>query len=305
MIGLFKQLQPRAVVVFGCSFLTLAGMAGLVAWLGTVPPPDQVLHVTGRLDDLTVRDPETGAFTITLMAGDTFETFDLDNARALIARPSGVVTADGERIFRGMSVSLDYYMFGRAKTVVALTLGTTQIQNYDDVARVATEKVATNRNSAIGFGTFGALLILLGVFAYAAKRGPRTAVESDPDVTIGTLIWLALYGIALVVMLTEPTILHRAFGTEVLRVPIEYALAPALALVLLPLWPGCAGLGPLVRRAAFKGRTGKLGLLLELRSALASDDPAGRRIAVRTLWFLTYLGLLFIAWIFYAASLGI
>jgi len=293
VIGLLERLQPRAVAIFGFCFLTLAGMAGLVAWLDTVPPADQLLHMTGQLSNLTVRDAKTSAFTITLESGNAPSTFDLDNARALVAHPSGTVTLDGEGVFQGMPLAVDYYAFGRARKVVALTLGAKKVLSYADVASEAAEKVGRNQNSAIGFGIFGALLVLLGGLAQAARSRSRNAVTSDPDATIGPLIWLAFYGVLLVVMLTEPAILHRAFGTEAFHVPIEYVLAPTLALVLLPLWPGCAGLGSLMRYAMHDG------------SAQASSNPAERNMMLRTLWFFAYLGLLFAAWIFYAAELGI
>jgi hypothetical protein len=46
-----------------------------------------------------------------------------------------------------------------------------------------------------------------------------------------------LYGAALGVILTEPTKLHRAFGTHAFQLPIEYFVPPVLALLFLPLWP--------------------------------------------------------------------
>jgi hypothetical protein len=99
--------------------------------------------------------------------------------------------------------------------------------------------------------------------------------------------------------------LHRAFGAEAFHLPIEYVLPAALALILLPLWPGCVGLASPVQRAMRKGRGSKLGLILEIRWALASDNSAERRMAIKALWFFAYLGLLAGAWIAYAAVLGI
>jgi len=99
-------------------------------------------------------------------------------------------------------------------------------------------------------------------------------------------------------------ILHRAFGAEAFHLPIEYALPVVLALLLLPLWPGCMGLTSLLRQAMSKGRGGKLGMILEMRSALASDNLAERRMAMKTLWCFAYIGLLAGAWIAYAAMLG-
>ena len=46
-------------------------------------------------------------------------------------------------------------------------------------------------------------------------------------------------------------------------------------------------------------------MILEIRSALASDNPAQRQMAIKTLWFFAYFGLLAGAWIAYAAMLGI
>ena len=119
------------------------------------------------------------------------------------------------------------------------------------------------------------------------------------------MCWLGLYGIALTVMLTEPAILHRAFGTEAFQLPIEYVLPAALALLFLPFWPGFMGFASLQRQAMSKGRGGKLGIILEMRSALASDDPAQRRMAYKTLWFFAYFALLIGAWIVYAEMIGI
>src|SRR5262249_53754369 len=151
----------------------------------------------------------------------------------------------------------------------------------------------------------GALIVLLGGLARAVRGGSHHAPPSSPEVTIGAVCWLALYGIALVVILTEPTILHQAWGSEAFGVPIEYVVPPALAAVLLPLWPGCMGLAALTRQAMSKGRGGRLGLLLELRAALGSHDPVQRRMAVKTLWFLGYFASIAAAWIAYAAALGI
>jgi len=44
---------------------------------------------------------------------------------------------------------------------------------------------------------------------------------------------------------------------------------------------------------------------LEMGSALASGDPAERRVAIKVLWLLAYFILLFGGWIFYAAMIGI
>jgi hypothetical protein len=114
-----------------------------------------------------------------------------------------------------------------------------------------------------------------------------------------------MYGGMLVVMLTEPAILHRAFGAEVFRLPIEYVLPTALAVLLLPLWPGLMGLAAMLGQAMRKGRGGVLSILLEMRSALASTDPAQRRMAFKALWFFAYFVLLAGAWIAYAEMIGV
>jgi hypothetical protein len=158
-----------------------------------------------------------------------------------------------------------------------------------------------DRNSAIGFGIMGVVLISFGGLVRLARGNsyPRAIPDS------GALLWLVFYGLLLVVMLTEPAILHRAFGAEAFHLPIEYALPVVLALLLLPLWPGCMGLTSLLAQAMRKGRGGKIGMILEIRSALASDNPAERQMAIKTLWFFAYFGLLAGAWIAYAAMLGI
>jgi hypothetical protein len=147
----------------------------------------------------------------------------------------------------------------------------------------------------------GVVLISFGGLVRLARGNsyPRAIPDS------GALLWLVFYGLLLVVMLTEPAILHRAFGAEAFHLPIEYALPVVLALLLLPLWPGCMGLTSLLAQAMRKGRGGKIGMILEIRSALASDNPAERQMAIKTLWFFAYFGLLAGAWIAYAAMLGI
>jgi hypothetical protein len=163
--------------------------------------------------------------------------------------------------------------------------------------------VAENHNGALAFGAPGALLIGVGGLASLARRGAHAA--PNPATTIAALCWLALYGIALVVILTEPGILHRAFGAEAFRLPIEYVVPAALLLLLLPLWPGFMGLASMLRQAMHKGRGGVLGILLEARSALASDNPAERRMAIKALWFFAYFILLLGAWIAYAEMIGV
>jgi hypothetical protein len=165
--------------------------------------------------------------------------------------------------------------------------------------------VARDHNGAIGFGATGAVLVSLGGLAWLARRSSHQPAAPNPDTTIAALCWLALYALTLVVILTEPAILHRAFGTEAFHLPIEYVLPAALALLLLPLWPGFVGFASLLRQAMKKGRGGTLGVLLEMRSGLVSDNPADRRMAIKTLWFFAYFALLVGGWIVYAAMIGI
>jgi hypothetical protein len=127
LIRLLKQLQPRPVVICGCALLFLAGMSALLAWLATIPPADRLLHVTGQLEELTLQDPSTGLFTITLLTPSGLRTFDLDNAHRLVALQARAATPDEERIGRGMPVALDYFAFGRGKIVVDATLGKTKV----------------------------------------------------------------------------------------------------------------------------------------------------------------------------------
>jgi hypothetical protein len=169
-----------------------------------------------------------------------------------------------------------------------------------------TAAVLSDRNGAISFGTVGALLLALGGLAWLARRSTHRPVAApNPGTTIAALCWVALYGLTLTVMLTEPAILHRAFGTEAFGLPIAYVVPAALALLLLPLWPGFMGLAALLQRAMAKGRAGLLGIVREMRSALASGDPAERRTALKALWFFAYFILLMGAWIAYAETIGI
>ena len=75
-------------------------------------------------------------------------------------------------------------------------------------------------------------------------------------------------------------------------------------LCLLPLWRAVWALLRSCDRRC-KGRGGKLGMILEMRSALAPDNPAERRMALQTLLFFVYFGSLAGAWIDYTAMLGI
>jgi len=280
-------------------------MAGLLAWLDTIPPPDQLRHVRGQLREMTMQDASAGAFKITLASGDALYTFEFENAHRLVALLSARENPEDRQIDQVVNVSLAYYTFGRGKKVVDVTLGQDNVLNYEDVASRAASKVVKYRNSAIGLGALGAFLILLGGAARFARGDSGELAAPNPDTTIGVLCWLALYGLVLVVILTEPAILHRAFGTEAFQLPIEYVVPMALALLFLPLWPGCMGLGALTRQAMRKGRGGKLGLIFEMRSLLASNNPTERRTAVKALWFFAYFTLLCTTWIAYAAMIGI
>jgi hypothetical protein len=302
LLGLLRQLHPRVIVSFGCAILALAGMAGGVAWLNTLPPREQLLRLTGELQELRLEDAVTGAFKITVAAEGKLYTFDFDHAQRPAALPSWV----GPRYGRGnIAVDLKYIEIGRHKKVVDVVLGNERVLSYDEVIKRTTEKVAKDRQSAIGFGAVGALLIFVGGLARLAQGSSHAFAMPNPEITIGAALWALLYGTALVVMLTEPAILHRAFGAEAFQLPIEYVLPAALALLLVPLWPGFIALASLTLKSLRKGRGGKLGMVLEMMSALASGAPAERRMAIKVLWLLAYLTLLFGGWIFYAAMLGI
>jgi hypothetical protein len=299
LLDQLRQLHPRTAVILGCAMLALAGMSSLLAWLGTLPPRDQLLQLTGQMQELKLRNPASGAFTITLLSAGALHTFEFNNAHGLVGLPSEI-----EKLEHGpgeITVTLGYFKIGREEKVVDVVFGTERVLSYDRVASLAAKKAIKDRNSAIGFGIMGAVLICLGGLArLATGNSHQHAVPSS-----GVLLWLVFYGLLLVVILTEPEILHGAFGAEAFHVPIEYALPVVLALLLLPLWPGCMGLTSLLGQALRKGRGGKLGMILEMRSALDSDNPADRRMAMKSLWFFAYFGLLAGAWIAYAAMLGI
>jgi hypothetical protein len=301
-IGLLRYLHPRVVVSFGCAMLALAGMAAAVAWLNTLPPREQLLHLTGQLRELRLEDASTGAFKITLLSDGKLYTFDFDKAQRLAATPSWERLRDGQG---NIAVALSYFEIGRAKKVVDVVLSKERVLSYDEVASRTAERVAKDRHSAIGFGAMGALLIFVGGLARLAQRSSHGLAAPNLETTIGAMLWVLLYGTALVVMLTEPVILHRAFGAELFQLPIEYVLPGALALLFLPFWPGFMGLASLTLQAMRKGRGGKVGLVLEMGSALASGNSAERRMAIKMLWLLAYFTLLVAAWIVYAAMLGI
>jgi hypothetical protein len=226
VLGLLRQLHPRVIVSFGCAILALAGMAGGVAWLNTLPPREQLLRLTGELQELRLEDAATGAFKITVVAEGKLYTFDFDHAQRPAALPSWV----GPRYGRGnIAVDLKYIEIGRHKKVIDVVLGNERVLSYDEVIKRITEKVVKDRQSAIGFGAVGALLIFVGGLARLAQGSSHAFAMPNPEITIGAALWALLYGTALVVMLTEPAILHRAFGAEVFHLPIEYVLPAALA----------------------------------------------------------------------------
>jgi hypothetical protein len=165
--------------------------------------------------------------------------------------------------------------------------------------------VVPDHNGAIGFGMTGVLLVALGGLAWLVRRNTHQPGASNPGTTIAALCWLALYGLTLATVLTEPAMLHRAFGSEAFGLPIAYMVPAALALLLLPLWPGFMGLAGILQRAMGKGRGGFLGIALEVRAALASGDPGERRTALKALWFFAYFILLIGGWIAYAEMIGV
>src|SRR5690349_18455259 len=152
VLGLLRQLHPRVIVSFGCAILALAGMAGGVAWLNTLPPREQLLRLTGELQELRLEDAATGAFKITVVAEGKLYTFDFDHAQRPAALPSWV----GPRYGRGnIAVDLKYIEIGRHKKVIDVVLGNERVLSYDEVIKRITEKVVKDRQSAIGFGAVG------------------------------------------------------------------------------------------------------------------------------------------------------
>jgi hypothetical protein len=169
--------------------------------------------------------------------------------------------------------------------------------------------VETDHSRAIGFGMAGTLLLVLGALAGLSRRSahesgvaPNRDTAVNYDTGVAAVCWVLLYGLMLATILTEPAMLHRAFGVEAFRLPVEYLVPPVLAVLLLPLWPGLMGIAGLLRT---KGRAGLLGIALELRSALASGDSETRHIALKALWFFAYLILLMAGWIAYAETIGV
>jgi hypothetical protein len=133
LLSLLRQLHPRKI--FGCAMLALAGMSSLLAWLGTLPPRDQLLHLTGQMQELKLRNPASGAFTITLLSAGALHTFEFNNAHGLVGLPSGI-----EKLEHGpgeITVTLDYFKIGREEKVVDVVFGTERVLSYDSVAGLA------------------------------------------------------------------------------------------------------------------------------------------------------------------------
>jgi hypothetical protein len=294
-------------VLSGCGILLLAGVNGLLAWFDTIAPRDQLRHVTGQLQELVPQDTRAGAFKITLASGGALDTFEFENAHRLVALLSPKEDLDGRQINPAVTVALAYYPFGRAKQVVDVTLGQDNVLSYEDVARLAAEKVIVDRNTAIGFGALGALFIFLGSAARIAGGGSGRVAGLSPCESHNkglvlfltynedlVLFWLVIFGGPLVVILADPTTLHRKFGVEALHLPIEYVLSIALALLFfLPLWLSYLGLSAVGLRAMRDGwGIGKTSLIWEIAGLIWEISP---------LWFFIY-PILF--WIVFAMTLG-
>jgi hypothetical protein len=267
LVRLLKQLHPRVAVLSGCAILLVAGMAGMLAWTQTVPPRDELRLVTGQLQELVLQNARAGAFKITLASEGVLHTFEFKNAHRLVALLSPRESPEGRQIDRAVTVALAYYPFGRGKQVADVTLGQDNVLSYKDVASLAAEEVVRDRNTAIGLGALGALLIFLGGAARIARGGLGDVAAPNSNTTHSEvlMVLLILFGGPLVVILAEPATLHRAFGVEAFHLPIEYVLSMALALFFfLPLWLGYMGLFALVRRATRDGRVGKAGLIREV-----------------------------------------
>ena len=139
MLGLLRQLHPRVVVSFGCAILALAGMAAGVAWLNTLPPREQLLRLTGELQELRLENAVTGVFNIALLSEGKLYTLEFDHAQRLAAMPS----LAGPRPSQGkIAVGLKYFEIGRNKKVVDVVLGEERVLSYDEAIKRTTEKVA-------------------------------------------------------------------------------------------------------------------------------------------------------------------
>jgi hypothetical protein len=284
VVGLLKQMQPRLAMIFGCCILALAGMSALLAWAGTVPPRGQLRWVTGQLQELELQNARAGVFRITLASEGAVHTFYLENAHRLVTLLSR------RQIDGAETVAVAYYPFGRSTKVVDVTLGQDNVLSYEDVASLAAGEEVKKRNTAIGLAALGALMIFLGGAAWIARASSKEVVEPSQERTFDVLMWLFIYGAALVVILSRPETAHRAFGAEAFHLAIEYVVPVALALLFLPM---SASFIDLVRRAICKGRWHQWGSVSEVGGAF------------RALWPLAYLILLCVSWAVYATIKGI
>src|SRR5262245_50674900 len=123
-------------------------MAGLLAWLDTIPPREQLLHATGRLHEMSLQDARTGTFKIKLAAGGTLHTFEFANAHRRVAQLSPRANPERRDIDRVVTAAVAYYAFGRGKKVVDVTVGQEHVLSYDDVTKLAAEKEVKDRGSA-------------------------------------------------------------------------------------------------------------------------------------------------------------
>jgi hypothetical protein len=263
-------------------------MSGLVAWLEMIGPRDQLRHVTGQLQELELQNARAGAFKITLTSGGVLHTFEFKNAHRLVALLSARENLEGRPISQAATVALAYYPFGRGKEVVEVILGQDNVLSYEDVASLAAENVARDRNTAIGIGVFGSLLIFLGGAALIARAGSEEVAGLEVYETGNEVLvfWLIVFALPLVAILAEPAMLHRKFGVEAFHLPIEYVLPMAIALLFfLPLWLAYIGLSALARRAMRDNGVGRIGLIFE----------------IGPLWFFIYPVLF---WIVFAAMFG-
>jgi hypothetical protein len=250
-------------VVCGFAMLILAGMNGLLASSNTIAPRDQLRQVTGQLQELVLQDARAGAFTITLASEGALHTFEFKNAHRLVTLLSPRENLDGRQINPAVTVALTYFPDGLGKTVVDVTLGQDNVLSYEDVASLAAKNVARDRNTAMGLGAFGALLIFLGGAAWIARVGLEEAAAPVTNGSEVLLILLIMFGLNLVVILAEPATLHRRFGDEAFHLPIEYVVSTALALLFfLPLWLSYMGLSALAHKAMRDGGVGKAGWII-------------------------------------------
>jgi len=285
-------MRPRIFLTFAAALFVLAGMSGLLAWLAGVPARDQLLTASGSLERVEIADRGKGAYRVSLRDGGGVRSFYVEGARDW----------DSATATRGASVTVGTYMFGRSERVADLYVGALHVLDYADVARAAESKAARERAGAAGYTALGLVLVAVGALIWTVS--PPDAPPA-PGREIGLALWVVLAGLIGVVMITEPVILHRAFGRETFGWPTEYAVVPAVMLLLLPLLPGCMGFGEISLQAFRKGRAGKFGLAREIGEAVLRGEGERRRAGLRAVWFFAYLAVLAVAWILYADRLGI